>query len=166
MPGRDDLAVIADRLPLAAEAAGLPSGSGHALGRTRTTSTDSGGRFQLADMLPGRVFVEINRAGNVPYRTGALALQPGQRLELPAVSLRGGVPLTGRVVDDGDAPVEGARVLITAASGGKASGAGPRARWPRSSRSRIAPACLRRRSCRERGRSASPRPACRTRRRR
>jgi hypothetical protein len=124
VPGRDDLAVIADRLPLAAEAAGLPSGSGHALGRTRTTSTDSGGRFQLADMLPGRVFVEINRAGNVPYRSGALALQPGQRLELPAVSLRGGVALTGRVVDDGDAPVEGARVLITAAPGGKASAPG------------------------------------------
>jgi protocatechuate 3,4-dioxygenase beta subunit len=120
VPGRDDLAVIADRLPLAAEAAGLPSGSGHALGRTRTTTTDSGGRFQLADMLPGRVFVEISRAGNVPYRSAALALQPAQRLELPAVSLRGGVALTGRVVDEGDAPVEGARVLITAAPGGKA----------------------------------------------
>src|SRR5581483_10222559 len=124
VPGREDLAVIADRLPLAAEAAGLPSGSGHAVGRTRATSTDSSGRFQLADMLPGRVFVEISRAGSVPYRSGALALQPGQRLELPAVSLRGGVALTGRVVDDGDAPVEGARVVITAAPGGKAGSAG------------------------------------------
>ncbi len=123
VPGREDLAVIADRLPLAAEAAGLPSGSGHALGRTRTTSTDSSGRFQLNDVLPGRVFVEISRAGNVPYRSGAQALQPGQRLELPAVSLRGGVPLAGRVLDDGDAPVEGARVLITVAPGGSKAGA-------------------------------------------
>jgi len=124
IPGRDDLAVIADQLPLAAEAAGLPSGSGHALGRTRTTTTDSSGQFQLADMLPGRVFVEISHAGNVPYRSGGLALQPGQRLEVPAVSLRGGVALTGRVVDDGDAPVEGARVLITAAPAGKAGAPG------------------------------------------
>ncbi len=119
VPGREDLAVIADRLPLAAEAAGLPSGSGHAVGRTRTTSTDASGRFELLDMLPGRVFVEISRAGSVPYRSGALALQPGQRLALAPVSLRGGVTLTGRVVDDTGAPVDGARVVITAAGGGR-----------------------------------------------
>ena len=122
VPGREDLAVIADRLPLAAEAAGLPSGSGHALGRTRTSGTDSGGRFHLNDMLPGRVFVEISRAGSVPYRSGALALQPGQRLELAPVSLRGGVSITGRVLDDAESPIEGARVVITAAPGGGKAG--------------------------------------------
>ena len=91
VPGRDDLAVIADRLPLAAEAAGLPSGSGHALGRTRTTSTDSGGRFQLADMLPGRVFVEISRAGNVPYRIGRAGAAAGT-----AAGAAGGEPARRR----------------------------------------------------------------------
>ena len=123
VPGREDLSVIADRLPLAAEAAGLPSGSGHALGRTRTTGTDSSGRFQLNDILPGRVFVEISRAGSVPYRSGALALQPGQRLELAPASLRGGVSITGRVLDDAESAIEGARVVVTAAPGGGKSGA-------------------------------------------
>ena len=114
VPGREDLSVIADRLPLAAEAAGLPSGSGHALGRTRTTATDSGGRFHLADMLPGRVFVEVSRGGSVPHRSGELGLLPGQRLDLGAVTLRDGVRIIGRVVDQADAPIEGARVVVAA----------------------------------------------------
>jgi protocatechuate 3,4-dioxygenase beta subunit len=117
VPGSEDLSVIADRLPLAAEAAALPSGSGHALGRTRSTSTDTGGRFQLSDMLPGRVFVEVDRAGSVPYRSGELSLLPGQRLELPPIVLRDGVRVTGQVLDDTGAPVEGARVAIRAAPG-------------------------------------------------
>ena len=117
IPGGEDLSVIADRLPLAAEAAALPSGSGHALGRTRTTTTDSSGRFQLADMLPGRVFVEVDRAGNVSYRSGGLSLAPGQRLELGPISLREGVRVSGQVVDEAGAPVEGARVVVRAAPG-------------------------------------------------
>src|SRR5262249_2642213 len=81
------------------------------------------GRFELLDMLPGRVFVEISRGGSVPYRSSALSLSPGQRLELSPVSLRGGVTLTGRVVDESGAPIDGARVVITAAPGGRAGAA-------------------------------------------
>ena len=131
VPGREDLAVIVDPLPLAAEAAGLPSGSGHALGRTRTVGTDSGGRFELADMLPGRVFVEVSRQGSVPHRSGQLGLLPGQRLDVAAITLRDGVPINGRVVDDAGTPVDGARVSIAgstqaaAPAGGKSSAAEP-----------------------------------------
>jgi protocatechuate 3,4-dioxygenase beta subunit len=122
VPGREDLSVIADRLPLAAEAAGLPSGAGHALGRTRSTSADSGGRFHLADMLPGRVIVEIDRAGSVPFRSSGLRLAPGQRLDLGSIALRDGVRITGRIVDEADAPIEGARVVLAAGPGSGAAG--------------------------------------------
>ena len=112
MPGREDLAVIGDRLPLAAEAAGLPSGSGHALGRTRTISTDSGGRFQLHGHAARAGLLEVSHEGSVPYRAGPIPLLPGQRLELVAVSLLNGVRLTGRVIDESDSPIDGARIAV------------------------------------------------------
>jgi protocatechuate 3,4-dioxygenase beta subunit len=122
IPDREDLAVVADRLPLAAEAAALPSGSGHTVGRTRTTTSDAGGRFELADMLPGRVFVEVDRPGNVATRSGELRLAPGQRLDLGRIGMREGVRVTGQVIDEGGAPVEGARVVVGAAAGAGARG--------------------------------------------
>ncbi len=121
VPDREDLAVVADRLPLAAEAAALPSGSGHAVGRTRTTTTDSVGRFHLADMLPGQVFVEIDGPGSVPARTSALHLAPGQRVDLGRSGLRAGVRFSGRIVDEAGAPIEGARVSIGPVEGGPAN---------------------------------------------
>ena len=119
VPGREDLAVIAERLPPAAEAAGLPSGSGHALGRTRSVGTDSRGAFQLADMLPGPVLVEVDRVGSVPQRSRQLSLHPGQRLDVGTIALTEGVRFAGRVVDDRDVPIDGARVRVI--MGGAAS---------------------------------------------
>jgi protocatechuate 3,4-dioxygenase beta subunit len=112
MPGREDLSVIGDRLPLAAEAAGLPSGSGHALGRARSVITDSSGRFQLPDMLPGRFFLDVSREARVPQRSAPLQLVPGQRLDVGTIDLVDGVRVTGRVVDENDSAIEGARITV------------------------------------------------------
>jgi hypothetical protein len=121
VPGREDLSVIADRLPLAAEAAGLPSGSGHALGRTRSVTTDSRGGFQLADLLPGPIVVEAVRGGSVPRRSPQMSLNPGQRLDVGTIALREGVRLAGRVVDDAGVPIDGARVTVSGPAAGSAS---------------------------------------------
>jgi hypothetical protein len=114
VPGREDLSVIVDRLPLAAEAAALPSGSGHALGRTRSVASDSRGGFQLADILPGSVIIEVDRGGSVPRRSPLMALQPGQRLDVGTISIQDGVRLAGRITDDSGDPLDGARVVVGA----------------------------------------------------
>jgi protocatechuate 3,4-dioxygenase beta subunit len=117
-PGRAaELPVIVDRLPPAAEAAAMPSGSGHALGRGRSVLSDRGGRFRVADVLPGRFVLDVSRAGSVPHRSAPLRLEPGQRLDVGTVALADAVRVTGRVVDEDDAPVAAARIAIDGAAG-------------------------------------------------
>ena len=65
----DDLTVEAGPLPLAAEAAALPSGAGRALGSTRSAIADVHGRFTVDDLIPGRYRVEVAHAGSEPMRT-------------------------------------------------------------------------------------------------
>ena len=108
----DDLTVQTGPLPLAAEAAALPSGAGRALGSTRSAIADAHGRFVVDDLIPGRYRVEVAHAGLEPLQTGELALAPGERRDLGALVLRDGFPVAGRVVDDGG-PVEGARVTVS-----------------------------------------------------
>jgi protocatechuate 3,4-dioxygenase beta subunit len=110
VPGRADLTVLVDPLPLAAEAAALPPGAGHALGRTRNVLTDSAGRFALPDLLPGRFRLDVSRGEYVSLRTGEWLLGPGQRVDVGSVTLRDGVRISGRVVDDNDTPIEGAQI--------------------------------------------------------
>src|SRR6185369_14233320 len=109
--GMDDLTVEAGPLPLAAEAAALPSGAGRALGSTRSAIADARGRFTVDDLIPGRYRVEVAHAGSEPMRTDELTLAPGERRDLGALALRAGFPIEGRVVDEGGAPLEGARVI-------------------------------------------------------
>lgn len=116
-PGRADLAVLTDPLPLAAEAAALPPGTGHALGRTRNVVTDSAGRFALPDLLPGRYRLDASRGAHVSTRTGELPLAPGQRVDVGSVVLRDGVRVSGRVVDENDIPIEGAQISARPAEG-------------------------------------------------
>jgi hypothetical protein len=127
MPGRDDLAVITERLPMAAEAAALPGATGHVVGRSRSVVTDSSGRFELGDMLPGRFRLEVGHPGSVSLRTDFFVLAPGQKLDAGVISLREGIRLTGRVVDENGMAVEGARVIalatVAAAPTAKAGGA-------------------------------------------
>jgi hypothetical protein len=111
----DDLTVQTGPLPLAAEAAAMPSGSGRALGSTRSAIADVHGRFTIDDLIPGRYRVEVARAGSEPMRTDELTLTPGERRDLGALALRDGFPVAGRILDDGGTPIEGARVTVGSA---------------------------------------------------
>jgi len=118
----DDLTVEAGPLPLAAEAAALPSGAGRALGSTRSAIADAHGRFTVDDLIPGRYRVELAHAGSEPMRTDEVTLAPGERRDLGALALRDGFPIEGRVVDDSGAPLEGARVAAAGGPDDSASG--------------------------------------------
>jgi hypothetical protein len=107
----DDLTVEPGPLPLAAEAAALPSGAGRALGSTRSAIADAHGRFTVDDLIPGRYRVEVAHVGFEPMRTDELTLAPGERRDLGALALKDGFPVEGRVVDESGAPIEGARVM-------------------------------------------------------
>jgi hypothetical protein len=114
--GSDDLVVLYEQLPLAAEAAAL-RGTGRALGGAKTARTDARGAFTIQGLLPGRVHVEVTHNPLVPLRTGDWTLVPGQHLDAGVLTLRDGLLLAGRVVDEGGAPVGGARVATTPATG-------------------------------------------------
>jgi protocatechuate 3,4-dioxygenase beta subunit len=108
--GMEDLTVEPGPLPLAAEAAALPSGAGRALGSTRSAIADAHGRFTVDDLIPGRYRVEVAHAGSGPMRTDELTLAPGERRDLGALALKDGFPVEGHVVDESGVPIEGARV--------------------------------------------------------
>jgi hypothetical protein len=118
----DDLTVESGPLPLAAEAAALPSGAGRALGSTRSATADAHGRFTVEDLIPGRYRVEVAHPGSEPMRTDELTLAPGERRDLGTLALRAGFPVEGRVVDEGGAPLEGARVIAARVGEGDDSG--------------------------------------------
>jgi protocatechuate 3,4-dioxygenase beta subunit len=111
----DDLTVQTGQLPLAAEAAAMPSGAGRALGSTRGAIADAHGRFTVDDLIPGRYRLEVAQAGFEPLRTDELTLAPGDRRDLGALALRDGFPVVGRVLDEAGAPLEGARVTAAGA---------------------------------------------------
>ncbi|HVZ75439.1 MAG TPA: carboxypeptidase-like regulatory domain-containing protein [Polyangia bacterium] len=115
--GGDDLAVIYDPLPLAAEAAALPPGAGHARPGTRTVVADGAGTFRLSDLVPGTFHLEIARPPSVPLRTGDWTLAAGEARDVGALVLRDGAVVGGRVVDDGGRPVAGARVDVAPSVG-------------------------------------------------
>jgi hypothetical protein len=119
----EDLTVQTGPLPLAAEAAALPSGAGRALGTTRAAVADREGRFSVEDLIPGRYRVEVAHGGAEPLRTDELVLAPGERRDVGKLALQPGFPVTGRVVDEGGSPIEGARVVV-AAGGTSAASAG------------------------------------------
>jgi len=118
----DDLTVESGPLPLAAEAAALPSGAGRALGSTRSAIADAHGRFTVDDLIPGRYRVELAHPGSEPMRTDELTLAPAERRDLGVLALRDGFPLEGRVDDDSGAPLEGARVSAAGGADDSASG--------------------------------------------
>jgi protocatechuate 3,4-dioxygenase beta subunit len=118
----EDLTVQTGPLPLAAEAAALPSGAGRALGTTRATVADRDGRFAVDDLIPGRYRIEVAHAGAEPLRSDELLVAPGERRDVGKLALQPGFPVTGRVVDDGGSPIDGARVVV--GGGGSAASAG------------------------------------------
>jgi hypothetical protein len=111
----DDLTVQTGQLPLAAEAAAMPSGAGRALGSTRSAIADAHGRFTVDDLIPGRYHLEAAQPSFEPLRTDELTLVPGERRDLGALALRDGFPVAGRVLDETGAPIDGARLTATGA---------------------------------------------------
>jgi len=119
----EDLTVQTGPLPLAAEAASMPSGAGRALGTTRATVADRDGRFTVDDLIPGRYRVEVTHGGAEPLRSDELVLAPGDRRDVGKLAMRPGFPVTGRVVDESGSPIDGARVVV-GGSGASATSAG------------------------------------------
>jgi carboxypeptidase family protein len=119
----EDLTVQTGPLPLAAEAAALPSGAGRALGTTRVTVADREGRFAVDDLIPGRYRVEVAHGAAEPLRSDEFVLAPGERRDVGKLALRPGFPVSGRVVDESGSPIDGARVVV-AAGGASAASAG------------------------------------------
>jgi protocatechuate 3,4-dioxygenase beta subunit len=117
----EDLTVQTGPLPLAAEAAAMPSGAGRALGSTRATVADREGRFAVDDLIPGRYRIEVAQGGAEPLRTDEFVLAPGERRDAGKLALRPGFPVTGRVVDESGSPIEGARVVVAAGGASPAS---------------------------------------------
>jgi protocatechuate 3,4-dioxygenase beta subunit len=122
-----DLAVIFDRLPLAAEAAATGGGAGRALGATKVARSDARGVFRLDALLPGPVHLTITRAPWAPLELDAAALEPGQHSDVGVVTLRepapgdagapaptpparAGATLVGLATDSGNRPLARARV--------------------------------------------------------
>jgi len=117
----EDLTVQNGPLPLAAEAAAMPSGAARALGSTRATVADRDGRFVVDDLIPGRYRIEVAHPGAEPLRSDELVLAPGERRDVGKLALQPGFPVTGRVVDESGTPIDGARVVV--ASGGTSAAA-------------------------------------------
>ena len=109
----DDLTVQTGPLPLAAEAAAMPSGAGRALGSTRVTTVDRDGRFSVDDLIPGRYHLEIAQPGAEPFRSDEIVVAPGEHRDAGILALRAGLPVEGRVVDESGAAIEGAHVVVT-----------------------------------------------------
>jgi hypothetical protein len=153
----EELGVISAPLPLAAEAAALPSGSGSAPGpgvdppvvagtgglvasrgaarqdppaSTDGVVTGDDGTFRLAGLPPGTLRVEIAQVEAVPMRTAPLELSPGQRRALGDIPLHRAIRLTGQVLSADGAPAPGARVSATPAPPPAPAAGGARAREP------------------------------------
>ena len=76
--------------------------------------SDAGGRYSIGGLPAGSYEVTADTATHVPWSRSGVRVAAGQTTALD-VPLRAGATLTGRVVDEAGAPVEGAR--LTLASG-------------------------------------------------
>jgi len=109
----EELGVIAAPLPSAAAAASLPAGAlpaTEARRGARQALSDGAGRFELGDVPPGRLQLEILHPSAVPFRADAVVMAPGQTLDVGTVRLSAAARVEGRVVDEQGQPVPGARV--------------------------------------------------------
>ena len=78
----------------------------------RLATTSGGGRFRLADVLPGEYAVTASAAEGAPARQGKVEVKSGQKTDLTLTLGKGGVLFTGEVFDVGGGPIAGARALV------------------------------------------------------
>ena len=107
-----DLSVLAGSLPLAAEAANLSAHVLAAKGQTRSAASDAAGRFVIADLPPAPFHVAATAETRLPVHKGPLKLEPGKTLEVGALTLRAGIALRGRLIDEAGVALPGARVDV------------------------------------------------------
>ena len=112
----EDLTVQTGPLPLAAEAAAMPSARGGRSARRARTVADEEGRFAVDDLIPGRYRVEVAHGGAEPLRSDEFVLAPGERRDVGKLALRPGFPVAGRVIDESGGPIDGARVVVGGAA--------------------------------------------------
>lgn len=81
-------------------------------GRAEPVRTDERGQFRLTRVASGRVALAAEIAGAAPSEVLELAVAPGVTYDGLELRLGVGLALRGEVVDDGGAPVSGARVML------------------------------------------------------
>ena len=93
----------------------------NAAGETKTTVTDSEGKFQIADLSPGKYEVSVKAKSFGDFTNADLNVSPGERYILFSVVLsavQNSTPgLAGKVTDASGAAVVGATVVVWNASG-------------------------------------------------
>jgi len=82
-------------------------------------STDSGGRFRLDGLAPGRLVLKVDHRGFATSRT-PLDLPPGATTRQITLQPRDSATLVGSVLEDGRWPVAGARGSLRSTTTGKA----------------------------------------------
>jgi protocatechuate 3,4-dioxygenase beta subunit len=116
----EDLAVRPGALPLAAEAAAMPTGAVATVGDARSALTDARGRFTLGGLVPGRYRIGVARDGYQLLASEAV-VRAGADQDLGGLALAEGFPVRGRVVDGSGAPLDGARISVSSGAGGAAA---------------------------------------------
>jgi len=95
--------------------------AGTNVGLLRATSTDDRGQFTLTGLPPGRFLLAAGQSAYLPALYGSsrpgrpgtlLSLSAGQRVQNVTMPLVRGAAIAGRVTDDRDRPVSGARMRV------------------------------------------------------
>ncbi len=93
-------------------------GNGMTYGLSKAAEASSGadGRFELSGLMPGPYLLDRGEAQDYcacsPEERIRVEVHPGERLEGLVIDLIRGVPVSGRVVDERRAPIEGAEVHL------------------------------------------------------
>jgi protocatechuate 3,4-dioxygenase beta subunit len=129
-----DLAVIFDRLPLAAEAAALAGAAGPGGGATKIARTDARGAFRLDALLPGPVRLAVTRAPFAPLETETTSLAPGEHRDLGVLALPDAVvaaaPDAGAVAAAAPMPADATLVGVARDSGNRPLARARVRAWP------------------------------------
>lgn len=111
------LPVLPGSLPLAAEAARLPSRNVPHLVVAKTAWTDVAGRFELGEIAAGHVQLFVSHGSGAELETDTRAIAPGETWNAGALKLSEAVVIRGRVVEESGAGIANARVVVRGRDG-------------------------------------------------